>query len=113
MQKKYAVLNSLGDATFFVDAATSGKTAGEDREAGKAMFRQLRKGDHVILTKLNRAFRRLADCVVVLEKFERLAVKLHICNLMGGAIDRVFDPDTLVGLVNKRVREGTPRLKSS
>lgn len=87
MQKSYAVFNKLGDVTFFVDAAKSGKIAWDDRDVGRAMFAQLRKGDHVIVTKLDRAFRRLADCVVVLEQFERLGVKLHICNLMGGAID--------------------------
>lgn len=87
MIKKYAVYNNLGDVTFFVDAATSGKVEWGDRDAGKEMFRQLRAGDHVILTKLDRAFRKLSDCVTVLEKFERLGVKLHICNLMGGAID--------------------------
>jgi putative DNA-invertase from lambdoid prophage Rac len=87
MQKSYAVFNKLGDVTFFVDSAKSGKIAWGDRDAGKEMFRQLRAGDHVILTKLDRAFRRLADCVAVLEQFERIGVKLHICNLMGGAID--------------------------
>ena len=87
MIKKYAVYHGLGDVTFFVDVATSGKVAWQDRDAGKALFAQVRTGDHVILTKLDRAFRRLADCVTVLEKFERLGVKLHICNLMGGAID--------------------------
>lgn len=87
MIKKYAVFNNLGDVTFFVDAATSGKIEWGEREAGRELFKQLRRGDHVILTKLDRAFRKLADCVVVLERFERMGVKLHICNLMGGAID--------------------------
>ena len=87
MIKKYAVYHNLGDVTFLVDAATSGKVSWEDRDAGKELFRQLRAGDHVILTKLDRAFRKLSDCVIVLETFERLGVKLHICNLMGGAID--------------------------
>lgn len=73
--------------TFFVDAATSGKVSWDDRDAGKALFAQLRAGDHVVLTKLDRAFRKLSDCVNVLEKFERMGVKLHVCNLMGGAID--------------------------
>jgi DNA invertase Pin-like site-specific DNA recombinase len=86
-QKKYAVFNNLGDVTFFVDAATSGKVSWEERDAGRELFRQLRKGDHVILSKLDRAFRKLSDCVSVLEKFERMGVKLHITNLMGGAID--------------------------
>jgi DNA invertase Pin-like site-specific DNA recombinase len=84
---QYAKLHSLGDATFFVDAAKSGKIAWEDREAGCALFGRLKRGDHIIIAKLDRAFRRLADCVVVLEKFERMGVKLHVVNLLGGAID--------------------------
>lgn len=87
MATKYADFQNLGDVSFFVDAATSGKVSWQDRDAGKEMFRQLRAGDHVILTKLDRAFRKLSDCVTVLEKFERMGVKLHVANLMGGAID--------------------------
>lgn len=87
--KRYAGFNMPdgGDITFFVDASQSGKIAWQDRDAGKELFRQIRPGDHVIVSKLDRAFRRLADCVCVLEKFERMGIKLHIVNLMGGAID--------------------------
>jgi DNA invertase Pin-like site-specific DNA recombinase len=85
--KKYAVFNSLGDVTLFVDPAKSAKFAWEDRDAGNALFAQLRPGDSVVIAKLDRAFRRLADCVCVMEKFKRLEVKLHVTNLMGGAID--------------------------
>jgi site-specific DNA recombinase len=85
--KRYAEFNRLGDVTYFIDSSKSGKVAWNDRDAGKELFNQLRPGDHVIVSKLDRAFRRLADCVQVLETFERMGVKLHICNLMGGAID--------------------------
>lgn len=85
--KKYASMLDLGDVTFFADAATSGKISWEERDAGKELFRQIRAGDHVIIGKLDRAFRKLSDCVVVLERFEKMGVKLHIVNLMGGAID--------------------------
>jgi DNA invertase Pin-like site-specific DNA recombinase len=87
IQARYAAYHQLGDVTFFVDTATSGKVSWEERDAGKQLFAQLQPGDHVVLAKLDRAFRRLSDCVTVLETFERLGVKLHICNLMGGAID--------------------------
>ena len=87
IQNRYAAFNQLGEVKFFVDSAKSGKVSWEQRDAGKELFEQLRPGDHILLTKLDRGFRRLADCVVVLEKFERMGVKLHVCNLMGGAID--------------------------
>ena len=70
-----------------MDAAKTGKVAWEDREGGRALFGRLKRGDHIIIAKLDRAFRRLADCVVVLEQFERMGVKLHVVNLLGGAID--------------------------
>jgi DNA invertase Pin-like site-specific DNA recombinase len=85
--KRYATFNVMGDVTFFVDAAKSGKISWEDREAGKELFKQLRPGDHVVIMRLDRAFRRLADCVGVLEKFKRMGIKLHICSMLGGAID--------------------------
>ena len=87
IMRRYATFNQLGDVTFFIDAARSGKVSWEDREAGLALFARLRRGDDLIIPKLDRAFRRLADCVVVLEKLERMGVRLHVCNLMGGAID--------------------------
>ena len=87
IQTRYAAFNQLGDVTFFVDSAVSGKTQWNDRDGGKELFRLLRPGDHVIIAKLDRAFRKLSDCVIVLEQFERMGVKLHVCNLMGGAID--------------------------
>jgi DNA invertase Pin-like site-specific DNA recombinase len=85
--KHYAELNQLGEPAYFVDSSKSGKIAWDERDAGRELFSQVRPGDHVIIAKLDRAFRRLADCVQVLEKFERMGVKIHICNLMGGAID--------------------------
>ena len=85
--KRYAVFNQLGDVTYFVDTSQSGKVSWEDRDAGKELFVQLRPGDRVIIHKLDRAFRRLADCCVVLEKLRRMGVKLHIVNMLGGAID--------------------------
>ena len=84
---KYAAMQELDEPTFFVDAAVSGKVPIEERPAGAALFTQLRPGDHLILAKLDRGFRKLSDCVRVLEKLERLGVNLHVCNLMGGALD--------------------------
>jgi DNA invertase Pin-like site-specific DNA recombinase len=85
--KGYAVFHQLGEPTIFIDPAKSGKVAWEDRPGGRALFGRLKRGDHIIIAKLDRAFRRLADCVIVLEKFERMGVKLHVVNLLGGAID--------------------------
>ena len=83
----YAAFHKLGVVSCFIDPAKSGKVPWEEREGGRVLLAQLRPGDHVIIAKLDRAFRRLSDCVVILERFERMGVKLHIVNLLGGAID--------------------------
>jgi len=84
---RYASYNKLGDVTCFVDAAKSAKVSWDERDAGREMFKHLRCGDIVIIAKLDRAFRRLADCAEVLERFKRMGIKLHICNMLGGSID--------------------------
>lgn len=87
MIKDYAKLHQLGDVTMFLDIAKSGKIPWEERPAGKELLGQLRRGDHVIITKLDRAFRRLSDCVTVLDRFERMGINVHVVNLLGGALD--------------------------
>lgn len=83
----YAKTNDLGNVTYFIDAAVSGKIPWKDRPAGRELFSMLRPGDHVIVSKLDRAFRSLSDCVEAFDYFERLGVKIHVVNLMGGALD--------------------------
>lgn len=84
---KYAGLYDLGEVTYFVDIAKSGKVPWEQRDAGRDLFARLKPGDNLIVAKLDRAFRRLSDCVAVLEKFEQMKIKLHVTNMLGGAID--------------------------
>ena len=47
----------------------------------------LRKGDVVYVAKLDRAFRRAADCAVVMETWGRLGVSIVICDLLGMTVD--------------------------
>jgi DNA invertase Pin-like site-specific DNA recombinase len=85
---KYCEMMELPEPhTYYIDPATSAKTPWAQRLAGRELMTRLRPGDHVVITKLDRAFRRLSDCVLVLEKFERMGIKLHICNMMGGSVD--------------------------
>lgn len=72
---------------WYIDRATSGKIPIAEREAGQVMCRALQRGDHIVVTKLDRAFRKLSDCCKAMETWERLGVHLHVCNLLGGAID--------------------------
>lgn len=60
--------------------AQSGKIPLPERKAGRELCGRLRKGDMVIVSKLDRAFRKLSDCVLMLDKWERLGVNVLLCD---------------------------------
>jgi DNA invertase Pin-like site-specific DNA recombinase len=87
MMQDLAQHNGLTIDAFFQDAPTqnkdgtwndaqSGKIPIDDRPAGNEMCRRLRPGDVVIVSKMDRLFRKLSDCVVVLDRWERVGVRL-------------------------------------
>lgn len=58
----YCQANGLPKVTeFFVDAATSGSTGLQRREAGKRLIADVTAGDHIIVTKGDRLTERLSD----------------------------------------------------
>lgn len=85
--KAYCKFKGLPDPAIFVDSAVSGSTPITDREAGRELMGRLRPGDHVVISRLDRAFRSLADAVQVLQRMQRLGVSLHVCDHHGGAVD--------------------------
>jgi DNA invertase Pin-like site-specific DNA recombinase len=60
--------------------AQSGKVPLADRKAGKELCARLTRGDVVIVAKVDRAFRRLSDCVIMLDRWERIGVGLLLCD---------------------------------
>jgi len=99
----------------FSDPATSGSTHLFEREAGRTLMERASRGDHIVVTKLDRMFRSAADACVVLEHFRAAGIELHI--LQFG-----FRPDSPIGryiyqtlaavaelereLIRERTREG-------
>ena len=67
----------------FVDAAVSGGRKMIDRPAGAEMLGQLKNGDTVIATKLDRMFRNATDAVNTLEDFTRRKIRLILMDLGG------------------------------
>jgi DNA invertase Pin-like site-specific DNA recombinase len=63
----------------FNDAA-SGKVPLTERKAGRELCARLTEGDVVIVAKVDRAFRTLSDCVLMLDRWERIGVNLHLCD---------------------------------
>src|SRR4051812_29318055 len=60
--------------------AVSGKVHLGDRTAGKELVARLKKGDVVFADKVDRAFRKLSDCVIMLDRWERVGVGLMLCD---------------------------------
>lgn len=60
--------------------AVSAKVPLPDRKAGGELVSRLKRGDTVIVSKIDRAFRKLSDCVIMLDRWERLGVTLVLCD---------------------------------
>jgi DNA invertase Pin-like site-specific DNA recombinase len=72
---------------WYVDQSGSGKHMLSQRTAGRVLYRNLERGDHVVITTLDRAFRRLSDSVDMLEDFRRRDIRLHVCDMLGHPFD--------------------------
>jgi DNA invertase Pin-like site-specific DNA recombinase len=103
---------------YFIDPATSGKKSLFDRDAGKELSLVLKKGDEVIVARLDRLSRSFVGFARILEFWLRHKITMHLCDMPGG----VFDPENpmsemLIGmlivfanyerrLISARTREG-------
>jgi len=65
----------------FVDPAVSGNTLLAEREAGGRLNTELKQGDHVIMAKLDRGFRRTDDCCNTVNQWKQRGITLHIRDL--------------------------------
>ena len=75
----------------YADAATSGKNSLFERTAGQELGTTLRKGDHVVVVRLDRLSRSFIGYARILDAWEKLGVTLHLCDMPGGG---VMDPDS-------------------
>ncbi len=66
-----------------IDDSVSGKVFIDKRKAGRQLCERLRGGDVVVVAKIDRAFRSLTDCAGCLDRWERMGVAIHICDLAG------------------------------
>ena len=103
---------------YFIDPAVSGKKSLFDRDAGKELSLVLKKGDEVIVARLDRLSRSFVGFARILEFWLKHKITMHLCDMPGG----VFDPDNpmsemLIGmlivfanyerrLISVRTREG-------
>jgi len=75
----------------FIDKLTSGSTPLAKRPAGKKLVAALNKrtpiAHHVIITKLDRGFRNVSDCLDQITTWDQRGITLHIIDLGGATID--------------------------
>ena len=72
----------------YVDKATTSRIPLVERAAGSELCNALDRGDKIVITKLDRAFRSLKEFLSMMEQWNRIGVEVHILNFMGGhAVD--------------------------
>lgn len=69
------------------DPEVSAKFAFFERKSGKWIGTYIQPGDAMVITKVDRAFRRTRDALKVLDKFLERKIGLHVLDLGGGTVD--------------------------
>lgn len=88
---RIAKRHKLAVGKIFRDAAISAtRTAFFERPGGRELNRWLQTGDHVVIAKLDRAFRSQRDCVITCDAWMDRGVIVHI-------LDLGMDTDTPTG----------------
>lgn len=70
---------------FFIDPGISGTISLQKREAGARMLAEVRKGDHIIVTRGDRLFRSARNALEIAEMLRDKGVELHLMD-MGGPV---------------------------
>jgi putative DNA-invertase from lambdoid prophage Rac len=79
----YAMMKGLTVTEHFIERGVSGSTPLVERPEGKRLLSMVGKGDIIVVSKLDRAFRSAADALAVLEEFKDAGVGLHMIDLGG------------------------------
>jgi DNA invertase Pin-like site-specific DNA recombinase len=88
--RAYCALRGFTVSAVVVDAGVSGGTPLVSRPGGAQVLAELAKRNgprHVVVVKLDRAFRSAADCLQVTSEWDRKGVSLHLTDLGGQAVD--------------------------
>jgi putative DNA-invertase from lambdoid prophage Rac len=70
-----------------VEAGVSGAVPFNERPEGGRLWADIRKGDVLVASKLDRMFRSASDCLAVVEAFKARGASLFLLDLNGGADD--------------------------
>lgn len=84
---QYVKLRGLETPEFFCDVGESGGKNLADRPAGAELLKRLKRGDTVIIARLDRAFRRASDSLMTIERWVKQGINLHIVSFGGDSIN--------------------------
>lgn len=115
---------------FHYDAATSAKIPFTERPDGRKVYAIARQGDHIVVSKMDRAFRSLRDGIVSIDLFAGKGVTFHSPDLQVDTstplgrffrsvllavaeLEREFVSERVKETVALRKREGRPHGRSS
>ena len=79
----YALMKGWPSPTVFFDRAVSGSVPLAERPEGQRLLAAAGKGDAIVTTKLDRAFRSASDALHVMEALKARGVSLHMIDLGG------------------------------
>ena len=78
----------------YVDPAVSGNTAFLEREAGRLLSDRANRGDVILIHKIDRGFRRMADMLTTLETLDQRGIGVYFIteglNTTDGAMGRLI-----------------------
>jgi putative DNA-invertase from lambdoid prophage Rac len=79
----YCMMKGYELTEHFIERGVSGSIPLADRPEGQRLLATVGKGDIIVSSKLDRAFRSAADALTVLEEFKAQGVALHLIDLGG------------------------------
>lgn len=80
--REYIASTGMPLGGIFLDDGVSGsKIKLQNRKAGKLLWDQLRPGDMVVITKLDRVFRNLLDAVTTISRWRELGCKVKFLDM--------------------------------
>ena len=85
MIEAHCVAHGWAKPLLYIDKATTSRIPLKDRIAGRQLCDVVDRGDRIIITKLDRAFRSTREFLEMMEHFQRIGVEVHILNFMGGS----------------------------
>ena len=111
----YCSYKGLDLQNIYSDVGVSGGIPLRQRPRGHALLAALEPGYHLVIHRLDRAWRNAKDCLTVCQALQTLGVEIHIVNMgidLSGAFGQCFLTMAAAfaelerGLISERTKEG-------